>query len=89
MENGAVTASYHSADKFSKDETVYDNGTTYTYWEYYNYAYESKSTNHAIAIVGWDDTISKEKFTIDGTYTPEGDGAWLIKNSWIQSQSPQ
>lgn len=34
--------------------------------------------NHGVAIVGWDDSFSADKFKI----TPEGDGAWLCKNSW-------
>ena len=41
-----------------------------------NNAFEG--TNHAVTIVGWDDTISKEKF-VD---TPQNDGAWIVKNSW-------
>ena len=32
---------------------------------------------HAVTIVGWDDNFSKDKFL----KTPEGDGAWIIKNS--------
>ena len=34
--------------------------------------------NHAVTIVGWDDTFSADKFC----NSPEGDGAWLCKNSW-------
>ncbi len=34
--------------------------------------------NHAVTVVGWDDTISASNFRD----TPAGDGAWLIKNSW-------
>ncbi|MCR4923444.1 MAG: hypothetical protein K5931_05480 [Lachnospiraceae bacterium] len=36
------------------------------------------STNHAMAIVGWDDNYSKENFS----YTPDKNGAWLVKNSY-------
>ena len=51
---------------------------------YYNpqyfshYCNVSTISNHAISIVGWDDTFSADKFLI----TPPGDGAWIIKNSW-------
>lgn len=39
-----------------------------------------ESTNHAVALVGWDDTFSKDNF-YEGC-KPEGDGAWLVRNSW-------
>ena len=34
--------------------------------------------NHAVVIVGWDDSFPKENFQ----RTPDGDGAWLVRNSW-------
>ncbi|MBQ7077139.1 MAG: hypothetical protein IJM91_03270 [Lachnospiraceae bacterium] len=37
-------------------------------------------TNHAVTVVGWDDNYSKDNFLL----TPEGDGAWIIKNSWSE-----
>lgn len=37
-----------------------------------------KDTDHTVALVGWDDNYSKDKFAV----TPPGDGAWIIKNSW-------
>ena len=37
--------------------------------------------NHDVTLVGWDDNYPKENFTLNG-YTPENNGAWLIKNSW-------
>ena len=35
---------------------------------------------HAVLVVGWDDNYSKDNFK----KTPEGDGAWLVKNSWSE-----
>ena len=46
---------------------------------YYYYSGNSLS-NHEIAIVGWDDSISKENFK-EGN-RPSSDGAWIIKNSY-------
>ena len=52
--------------------------------EYYSNANKAycymgtEKPNHDIVIVGWDDTYSKENFTM----RPEGDGAFLCQNSW-------
>lgn len=82
------TRSYtlRESNAFDTDEeikqAVMDRGALYTsmYWDnaYYNssdYTYYfggAASTNHGVAIVGWDDT------KVIGTHT----GAWRIKNSW-------
>lgn len=36
------------------------------------------SIDHEVTVVGWDDNFSKDNFNT----TPDGDGAWLVKNSW-------
>ena len=36
------------------------------------------NANHAVVIVGWDDNYSASNFV----YTPPGDGAFILKNSW-------
>ena len=63
-------------------------GALYTtmYWGDTNYNSMSKayyysgtpSENHAVTIVGWDDTYSRTNFNT----APPGDGAFIIKNSW-------
>lgn len=45
--------------------------------EYYYQEYLSLDPNHAVTIVGWDDTIPKSMF-----YNASQDGAWIVKNSW-------
>ncbi|WP_034475294.1 InlB B-repeat-containing protein [Butyrivibrio proteoclasticus] len=44
---------------------------------YYNQDYHK--SNHAVTIVGWDDSFSKDNFVV----TPPGDGAFLVRNSWM------
>ena len=42
------------------------------------YCSVSKNCNHAITVVGWDDSYPAGNFKT----APSGNGAWLIKNSW-------
>ncbi|MCQ8893114.1 MAG: lectin like domain-containing protein [Methanolinea sp.] len=45
----------------------------------YSYYYPGSSVqNHAVTIVGWDDTYSRTNFVTP----PPGDGAFIVKNSW-------
>ena len=67
IDHGAVTASYDDQDQFYSA----------TYNSYY--LPTSNGTNHCVAIVGWDDNFPRNNFRGG---TPEGDGAWLIRNSW-------
>ena len=66
MTNGALYADYYSKD------------ACYSQVKDYYCADTSAEVNHAILIVGWDDTYSSDHF-VD---TPPGDGAWLCRNSW-------
>ena len=45
---------------------------------YNQYTYDILNPTHAVCIVGWDDSYSKDNFK---TAAP-GDGAWIVKNSW-------
>lgn len=45
-----------------------------------HYTYDDAAITHAVTIVGWDDSYSKDNF-IEG-HQPESDGAWIVKNSW-------
>lgn len=66
MNHGAVQSSYY-------DSKIYFNSETNSY-----YHYKDEETNHAIAIVGWDDNYDKSNFG----ETPPGNGAFIVKNSW-------
>lgn len=70
MDYGAVASGIYMDNYFSL------NGQAY----YYPY----EDGNHAVAIVGWDDTYSRMNF--DGAAMPSIDGAWIVKNSWGTSE---
>ena len=71
MTKGATNISYYAVSSNSSSE--YYSADTKAY-----YAYDKTTTNHAVTLVGWDDNFSKENFATQ----PEGDGAWICKNSW-------
>jgi C1A family cysteine protease len=53
------------------------------YYDEDHYTYYCPSipgSNHAVALVGWDDTFDRNLFP--GDPKPPGDGAWICKNSW-------
>ena len=73
-------------------EAIYQYGSVgsayFSDGEYYNpYIFhddEGMQVNHAITLVGWDDTIKKEAFAESNEQglLPSRDGAWIMKNSW-------
>ncbi|MBO4493053.1 MAG: hypothetical protein J5724_01560 [Ruminococcus sp.] len=59
----------------------YMSNKTTNWWGTYNSSNcnrKPRFANHAVTIVGWDDSFPAAHFKI----IPEGDGAWLCKNSW-------
>ena len=59
----------------------FDKKTAYINLETYaQYTYERVSSNHAVAIVGYDDNYSRDNF--NAAHKPPADGAWIVKNSW-------
>lgn len=58
--------------------TMHYNNTFYSP-EYYSYYFNGTSEpNHAVAIVGWDDSYDRNNFS----KVPPGNGAFIMKNSW-------
>ena len=73
----AVTIAFYADNSRSSETgtTKYLNTETWAH-----FTWDTTSLNHAVTIVGWDDNYSKDNFLSD--HKPEGDGAWLVKNSW-------
>ena len=79
-ENGAISATFYADSLLGlTSDGKYES-------KYYNsdvnaYCYTSTlSANHAVTIVGWDDTFSKNNF--NEQYRPIHDGAYIVLNSW-------
>ena len=66
IELGAVQATVYMDENLLVDNKYYMSTTS-----------NSTSLNHAVTIVGWDDTISKSNFP-----GATKNGAWIVKNSW-------
>ena len=66
LKYGAVATGLHDDDNyFNKDTASF-------------YYYGEGAVNHAVTIVGWDDSYSRFNFKI----RPPQNGAWICKNSW-------
>lgn len=67
--------------------SYYESGNGYTYTCTIDNSSQNtqnhKWANHAITLVGWDDSISSSKFSPN---RPSKNGAWICKNSWGTSQ---
>ncbi|MFZ5596262.1 MAG: lectin like domain-containing protein [Bacillota bacterium] len=71
MKYGALYGAYYH------DDNYYNSGN-HAY--YYN---GSEPANHAVTFAGWDDTYPRTNFgTVSQAAYPEGDGAFIVKNSW-------
>lgn len=70
---GAVTVAFRWSDNYynSVSRAFYANISTNTY-----------TSNHLVAIVGWDDNYAKTNFSAAPASQPSGNGAFLVKNSW-------
>jgi len=66
MEYGSISISYLADNQYYNKQTAAE------------YCPEKKATNHAVTIVGWDDSYRKVNFNTE----PANDGAWLVRNSW-------
>lgn len=69
LSNGAVYVEFYA-----------DKPAGYNYSTAAFYTNEYYSTNHAVAVVGWDDNYSVSNFKSGNR--PTENGAWLVKNSW-------
>ncbi|WP_303868452.1 lectin like domain-containing protein [Acetobacterium wieringae] len=70
MDGGVLYTSMYSVPL---DGEEYYNPDTFAF--YYD---GTEEPDHDVAIVGWDDNYSRDNFN----KKPEGDGAWIIRNSW-------
>lgn len=76
---GAVSVGYHSPEDTAEQDRFYKNDTCGYYCNDKTLYYP----NHEVSLVGWDDHYSRDNFVTE----PQGDGAWLVKNSWGTSKS--
>ncbi|MBR4766597.1 MAG: hypothetical protein IK085_07530 [Clostridia bacterium] len=77
MHNGAAVLSYF------EDRTYTENSQLGSYMIYNGFLDSFLHLpNHAITVIGWDDTIPAQAFSVCGK-TPNHNGAWIVKNSWF------
>lgn len=71
---GALHVSYYHSDDYYEPLTASYYNSDIRYIPGTN----ERKTNHAVALVGWDDNYSAKNFS----KTPPGNGAFIVRNSW-------
>ena len=83
LDYGAVMTSYNAQEYTSGHPSAYFNENASAFC----YSGPAAPTNHAVTIVGWDDSYPAENFKSlpvrnDLGLPADLDGAWIIRNSW-------
>ncbi|MBQ7689480.1 MAG: hypothetical protein IJT27_09720, partial [Clostridia bacterium] len=73
LEYGAVEIAYYASGAYNNAYAT--TGAPCTY-----FCKTPETADHAVTIVGWDDSFSTANFRAYSR--PSADGAWLVKNSW-------
>lgn len=69
VEYGVVSCDYYHKNDYYTAST----GAYFT---------KTQSSNHAVSIVGWNDSYSRDNFKSSSGQKPNGNGAWLVRNNW-------
>lgn len=79
ISEGALATTLYLDSYYSRKEYLLYDGSSYE--DLTGETIEAdQSINHGVTIIGWDDTISKDKFSTTGTSSRNG--AFIIKNSY-------
>lgn len=78
-DKGVVSVGYHAPTDSLEQNRFYNPDTS----GYYCNDKKLYYANHEVSLVGWDDAYSKNNFI----NVPQGDGAWLVKNSWGSNET--
>lgn len=78
LKGHSVSILYYADQSKPGDELPEDGCMNVDTWA--QYTFDDRTITHSVCIVGWDDNYSRENFRSD--HMPEGDGAWIVKNSW-------
>jgi C1A family cysteine protease len=69
----------HAIQDYGPVYVGYYHENTYLNATYNSYYYPgTTNTNHAVALIGWDDDFPASRFN----FTPPGNGAFIVRNSW-------
>lgn len=80
MNHGAVAFAYYADQSLPGGDQSGDYFNYNNYCQYVDILDISTIQNHGVSIVGWDDDYPSTNFKAGKQ--PEGNGAWLVKNSW-------